>query len=123
MKNRCGNTADPNYKYYGGRGITVCEEWHNFMPFYEWAMSHGYSEELTIDRKDVNGNYEPSNCRWATKKEQSNNKRTNVFITYNNQTHTLKEWSEITGIKYNTLHSRHKAGKPPEEVLRTRKAV
>ena len=123
MKNRCSNAADPNYGNYGGRGIKVCEEWQKFIHFYEWAMTSGYVDNLTIDRIDNNGNYEPSNCRWATQKEQSNNKRTNVFITHNSQTHTLKEWSEITGINYSTLHSRYKAGKPPEEVLRTRKAV
>lgn len=108
MVSRCTDKKDIRYKHYGGRGISVCEEWNKFRPFYDWALSHGYDDKLTIDRIDVNGNYEPSNCRWITQKEQCNNKRNNINVEYNGETKTLKQWAEKYGIKYKLLHDRYR---------------
>lgn len=109
MKNRCFNSGNYSYDKYGKRGITVCEEWigeNGFDNFCKWAMENGYNDELSIDRIDVNGNYEPSNCRWVSIKEQQNNKRNNHFETYNGETKTLKQWSEDLGIDYFVLTGR-----------------
>lgn len=104
MISRCYKNYSTNYKRYGGRGITVCQEWlDDFMNFYNWAMDNGYSDDLSIDRIYPNGNYEPSNCRWATAKEQANNTRSTVFLTYNGETKSASEWAEITGIRQGTI--------------------
>lgn len=96
IKDRCYNPHNARYHRYGGRGIAVCEEWlHDFSAFYSWALENGYKENLTIDRIDNNGNYCPTNCRWANVKEQCNNRSTNVKITIGNSTRTLTEWCEI----------------------------
>lgn len=107
IKERCFNPNKTKYSIYGGRGITICDEWKNdFKAFREWAMANGYNDTLTIDRIDANGNYEPSNCRWATQKEQQNNKRNNHLITFNGETHTLTEWASIKNIPRRTLQDR-----------------
>lgn len=107
MKQRCYNDNNIGYKNYGKRGIVVCDEWKNdFQAFYEWSMANGYTEEMSIDRIDVNGNYEPSNCRWVSMKEQQNNRTDNHYITHNGETHTMSEWADIVGIPYGTLNSR-----------------
>lgn len=111
MNARCFNKNNKEYHNYGGRGVSVCEEWRGrkgFLSFYKWAISNGYKEELSIDRVDNNKNYSPDNCRWVTPKEQAINRRTNVFISYNGETKTLKEWSDSLGIPYKTLHMRIK---------------
>lgn len=108
MKDRCYNVHSPNYYRWGGRGITICDEWKdNFSVFYSWAMENGYSENLTIDRIDNNGNYEPSNCRWATIEEQSRNRKSNVVIQIGNSKRTLKEWCEIFELEYGTILERY----------------
>ena len=117
---RCYNPKNKAYKNYGGRGITVCQEWQdNFQNFYDWSMSNGYNDDLTIDRIDVNGNYEPSNCRWVTKKEQANNMRSNRLLTYNGETHNMKQWAKIMGINYRALQQRLFRGWSIEKALTT----
>lgn len=111
MKNRCSNPNSKRYKDYGGRGITVCEEWkENFENFYSWAVQNGYEKELTLDRVDINKGYNQENCRWATYQTQANNTRTNKYITYNEEVHTLAEWCRILEKPYSTMHDRLKSG-------------
>lgn len=118
MKQRCYNKNNQNYDDYGGRGISVCQEWlDNFWKFKEWAVNNGYEENLTLDRINVNGNYEPSNCRWITNSEQQNNKMNTVYIDFYGRNITLKELSEQTGIKRNTLYSRYSKGITNENIL------
>lgn len=107
MKNRCYNQNDFHYSRWGAKGITVCDEWKNsFQAFYDWAISNGYKNDLTIDRIDNNGNYEPSNCRWTTVKEQNRNKKNVKFIEFNGESKLLDEWAEILNIKPKTLWMR-----------------
>lgn len=107
MKKRCYNKNHVHYKSYGGRGITVCDEWRdNSKSFYNWALSHGYSDKLTLDRIDVNKGYSPENCRWATWEEQRNNKRNNRVISFNGKSLTLKQWSLELDIPYYVLEHR-----------------
>lgn len=112
MKQRCTNADVPTFKYYGGRGITVCEEWaENFQSFYDWSMQNGYKEnssraECTLDRIDTDKNYEPNNCRWVSMKVQNNNTRKNKIIEYNGEKHSIAQWANIRNIKYQTLYCR-----------------
>ena len=107
MKTRCNNPNASNYKDYGGRGITVCDEWLNdFESFYRWAINNGYKEGLTLDRIDVDGDYTPSNCRWATIAEQNNNQRKSRIVTYNGKSQTIGEWAKETGLNYQTIRHR-----------------
>lgn len=106
MRNRCQNSNNRSYERYGGRGITVCDEWNNFITFRDWAYDNGYQDNLSIDRIDVNGNYEPDNCRWATTLEQANNKRSSFMITYFDETHSLSDWCRILNLPYSVIYSR-----------------
>ena len=107
MKNRCYNQNDSHYSRWGAKGIVVCDEWKNdFQAFYDWAICHGYSDELTRDRIDNDGNYSPDNCRWATVKEQNCNKKNVKFIEFNGESKLLDEWAEVLNIKPKTLWMR-----------------
>ena len=118
MRQRCNN---PNYsesKYYGGRGIKVCEEWDkSFDAFYDWALKNGYQDDLSIDRIDTNGNYEPSNCKWSTNIEQGNNKRNNVIITIDDQKMTLAQWCRCRNLPYSRVQARLYRGWSEKEAL------
>lgn len=111
LKSRCLNEKSIQYCDYGGRGIKVCGEWiDDFMNFYKWAIENGYKNNLTIDRIDNDGNYEPSNCRWVNRKVQGNNRRNNHYITIDGETKTLQEWGEHVGMKPNTILCRIRKG-------------
>lgn len=104
IKQRCYNH---NNKDYGGRSIAVCSEWRNdFQAFYDWAINNGYDDTLTIDRINVNGNYEPNNCRWVPNKQQARNRRNNRTFTINGETHCLSEWCEVLNLKRSTVSNR-----------------
>lgn len=106
MKSRCLNPKNNAYFRYGGRGIFICNEWLNFEQFYAWATINGYQEDLTLDRIDNNGNYEPNNCRWVNATKQANNRRTNRIIEYNFKKYTVAEFSKFLNISYSCLRHR-----------------
>lgn len=107
MKKRCLNKNDARYKDYGGRGIKICKEWLlSFDNFADWAKSNGYKDDLTIERIDVNGDYEPGNCKWITLKQQARNKRDTIRVTYRGVKKPLIEWCEELGLDYDTIHDR-----------------
>ena len=115
---RCYYPSTHGYERYGGRGIKICDEWiNNPQSFYDWAINNGYSDNLSIDRINVNGNYEPSNCRWADKKTQARNTRGNHFYTYKGETKTIAEWAEIKGIAYKCLWNRIKRNYPEDKIF------
>lgn len=117
MRQRCHNSKDARYGDYGGKGITIFKEWDDFKKFYNWAINARYNDDLTLDRINVNGNYEPDNCRWADYKTQENNRTNNIFIEINGEIHTMAEWEEISGIKQATIRKRLILGWENDEVL------
>ena len=120
MKQRCLNPNNDRAEDYGKRGITVCEEWKkSFEKFVIWALNNGYEENLTLDRKNVDGNYEPSNCRWITSFEQMSNMRKNINITYNGETDILASWCRRLNLKYSTVAYRLKHGWSVEDAFET----
>ena len=110
MVQRCTNPNAKNYERYGGRGVTVCSEWDDFKNFHDWAVTHGYEQGLTIDRKDNDLGYSPDNCRWVDRITQQNNTRRNKLVTFNGETRSIAEWSRILGINHETLQYRVNRG-------------
>lgn len=125
MKSRCNNANSQNYKHYGGRGISVCKEWdgsNGFWSFYNWSIQNGYTDELSIDRIDNDGNYCPENCRWTTLSEQAKNKRprkNRLTLTYKGKTMSVNEWAEHLGIDRHVIYQRIKKGWTIEEIVET----
>lgn len=124
MKSRCYNPKDKSYPNYGARGIVVCDEWkNNPSAFFKWAYENGYDEsknprtECSIDRIDNDGMYAPSNCRWVDINIQAYNKRRTIMIEYNGVIHTIKEWSDITGLKKTTIRDRYYRGWTADRIL------
>lgn len=118
MRQRCNNKSQRTYHLYGGRGIKVCARWNtDFDTFHKWAITNGYQDNLSLDRVDNDKGYMPSNCRWATQKEQNNNKRSNVSITYKGKTQNMKQWSEELSLNYSTLRNRRRNGWSIEEMF------
>lgn len=113
IKQRCYNKKEKRYKDYGGRGITICDEWlgdNGFVNFYNWSIKNGYQDDLTIDRIDNNGNYEPSNCRWTNLETQTNNKRNTIYFEFFGIKKSLKQWINFMGWNYKTYYARYSRG-------------
>ena len=118
VMNRCNTKGSSTFYKYGGRGIKVVDEWINFDNFKKWALDNGYKDNLTIERIDVNGNYEPDNCKWIPAKEQHYNKRTNITETIDGENKTLAQWAEQYGIKKSTIYARYKRGKRGRDLIK-----
>ena len=124
IKRRCYNVNEPKYSNYGGRGIIMCDEWKNdYTAFEKWALENGYDKDAeygkcTIDRIDVDGNYEPNNCQWITSQEQNNNRTTTIKVTYNGKTQSIKKWSDEIGIPYSTIIQRYENGAKIEDLFK-----
>lgn len=117
MMDRCYRETASNYAMYGGRGIEVCEEWHSIDAFGIWAEASGFEKGLTLERKDVNGNYCPENCIWATPKQQANNRRNTIFLEWNGQRKSVHQWADELGVSASTLKNRYYLGWTTEEIL------
>lgn len=119
MRGRCNNPNNKCYKDYGGRGITVCDEWKSdFTAFRDWALQHGYQDDLSIDRIDNDKGYTPENCRWATAEQQSNNRRNNIVAEIDGQKKTIGQWAHFAGIPGYMLYDRWNKGIRGHDLIR-----
>lgn len=120
MKDRCYNPSNDHFKWYGDKGVFICEEWlADSFSFYKWASENGYQPGLQIDRIDVNGPYKPENCRFVTRSEQMNNTTRNVNLTWRGKTMSVTKWADVVGIDYRTLKSRLHKNWPVDKALST----
>lgn len=115
IRNRCGKNT--HSKDYGDRGISVCEEWSDYTVFKEWALSHGYEDGLTIERKDVNGNYCPDNCEWIPPGDQSRNTRKTIIVEHEGRRAPVSVWCDELGLKRSTVYDRIRRGMTPAKAL------
>ena len=121
MKTRCFNKNREKYKHYGGRGITICSEWlgeEGFLNFYKWALENGYSDNLTLERVDVDSNYSPNNCCWIPFESQVNNRTNTIRLTHDNETKTFSDWCKQYGVNYFTAYTRYKNGLAFNEIFK-----
>lgn len=116
MKRRCDDPKNKEYANYGGRGITYCESWSKFINFWN-DMKEGYANNLTLDRKDVNGGYNKDNCQWVTIKEQENNRTNNRILEYQGKRYTMMQLCEKLGLNYNSVNTRIQKGMSVEEAI------
>lgn len=119
MRTRCNNPNHEYYSNYGGRGISVCTEWNDFLKFRKWSLENGYSDDLSIDRIDNDDNYSPNNCRWSTRKEQNNNQRSNLLLTYRGETKTAAQWADDLGLTRATIYHRIERGWNDKRIIET----
>lgn len=119
MIQRCDNPRNAGYKNYGGRGISVCIEWRDFKVFERWALENGFEPKLTLDRIDVNGDYSPENCRWATETEQAQNRRTTFYVDDNGVKKCLSQYARENGVSPSTLWNRLRIGWDLERAIKT----
>lgn len=117
MKQRCENPGNSRYERYGGRGIKICEEWHDYPSFKKWALENGFSPELTIERIDNDKSYEPDNCKWISFPEQANNRKNTIWIEFQGKTQNLMQWCNELNLPYKTINIRYKRGKRVPELF------
>lgn len=123
MRRRCGNSNRTDYELYGGRGIKVCDEWNEYEVFRDWALQNGYKDQLSIERINFDGNYEPSNCEWIELKDQAKNTRQNVFIEIDGIKKTLTDWSKLYGLNFSTVWTRYRDGLRGKDLFAEKKVT
>jgi hypothetical protein len=117
MRKRCNNPKSKSYKYYGGKGIRVCEEWDNYVNFKQWAMDNGYNDDLTIERIDNNKDYSPQNCKWIPFSEQTSNQTSNIYVEHDGKRMTVGKWCDELNLHRTTIYGRIRKGIPPKKAL------